>query len=243
MTIGPWDHLLVVAITILLPIHDLLFWYPRMLRADAAGVKKARHRAYLESILTEWTLVALVGARWATAGRAWPDLGLGAPSGWGFWIGLGITVAVMVGLTWQRISVLRSEDEQVQEDVRRQIAPLRPLLPRSRGEMLHFTGVSITAGICEEILFRGFLIWYLSALTPRIPALFVAALLFGMAHAYQGTRGVIQTGVVGVVLVALYVLTGSLWIPMAIHLFLDLNSGLLAYRFLGRTVTWTPPPA
>ena len=77
-------------------------------------------------------------------------------------------------------------------------------------------------------------------------ALFVAGLLFGLAHAYQGPRGVLQTGVVGLGLAVLYVFTGSLWVPMALHAFVDLNSGLLAYAFLhrgrGRRAILRAPP-
>ena len=69
---------------------------------------------------------------------------------------------------------------------------------------------------------------------PLPAAVVVAALLFGMAHAYQGSRGVLQTGLVGLGLAVLYVLSGSLWLPMALHAFVDLNSGLLAFSYLRR---------
>lgn len=108
--------------------------------------------------------------------------------------------------------------------------------------MNRFSMVAVTAGICEEALFRGFLLWYLGSLVPLIPALVLGAVLFGMAHAYQGTKGVIQTGTVGLGLVLLYKISGSLWVPMVVHIFVDLNSGLLAYSFLRRERENVPPP-
>ncbi len=232
----PLDHVLVVLITVVLPLHDLLFWYPRLLRAGPEGVARARRHAYTESIVVEWTLVGATAAWWAYSGRAWPQLGVAAPHGWWFWGGAALAAALIAFFTWQRISISRKgeTDEVATEELLRQIDNIRPLLPHSRGEMFGFGAVSFTAGVCEEVLFRGFLIWYLLQLIPLIPALITAGLLFGMAHAYQGPRGVIQTAVVGLGMAVLYKVTGSLWIPMALHAFIDLNSGLLAYTFLQR---------
>ena len=185
----------------------------------------------------EWVLALTVMILWALKGRTWSDMGMGAPEGPRFWIGFFLALALMAAGTWQRLTLSGSNEERVRQSVLSHLESLRPLLPHSRRDMMHFGLVSLTAGICEEILFRGFLIWYLSALVPQVPALLIAALLFGMAHAYQGTRGVIQTGIVGLGLVALYVLTETLWVPMAVHLFVDLNSGLLAYTFLARAET------
>jgi membrane protease YdiL (CAAX protease family) len=84
------------------------------------------------------------------------------------------------------------------------------------------------------------LIWYLRALVPPVPAILLASLLFGMAHAYQGTRGVGQTALVGLGMAILYTAGGSLWIPMLLHAFIDLNSGLLAYAFLRREARPAP---
>lgn len=228
------DHVLVVCITVLLPIHDLVFWYPRLLRAAPLGIERARRRAYLETVIVEWTLVAATVVLWGARGRAWADLGVGLRLGWGFWLALALAATAMVLATWQRLSLVRSKDEEVLTTVLAQIEKVRPLMPQDRRDLGPFTLVALTAGICEEALFRGFVLWYLLALIPAAAAWVVAALLFGMAHAYQGSQGVLQTGLVGLGLVILYVLSGSLWIPMVVHAFLDVNSGLLAYAFLRR---------
>jgi CAAX protease family protein len=226
------DHLLVLAVTVLLPVHDLLFWFPRLARASPFQAGRARGRAYMESAIIEWTLVGLLGLRWALGGRPFADLGLRAPGGLGFWISLGFAVGVVVVATWQRISLTRHIEEDDRRAVLQQIQGLLPLLPHTRPELTRFSLVSVTAGICEEALFRGFVLWYLAALIPIVPALIVNAALFGMAHAYQGAKGVLQTSLVGLGLVLLYLLSKSLWVPMVVHAFVDLNSGLLAYAFL-----------
>ncbi len=226
------DHVLVVLITIVLPLHDLLFWFPRLARAPAAGAGRARVRAYRETLIVEWALVALTALLWVHFGRQWSDLGLSVPGGWRFWVAAALAAAFAGFSFWQRRKLTADDDPEVLEAVLEQIRPLRPLLPHNRRELTFFGAVSITAGVCEEILYRGFLIWYLSLLIPGAAAVFVGALLFGFAHAYQGTRGVLQTGAVGLGLAILYVFSGSIWVPMALHAFVDLNSGFLAHTFL-----------
>jgi len=237
------DHVLVVAVTILLPIHDLLFWYPRLLRADSTRRERGRSLAYFESAVIEWALSAVVVVLWIARGRPLPAIGLGMPGGWGFYAAAGLALGLVGFLTWQRLSLVRSPDPEVKSAVLRQLEPLRALLPRTPGEMRGFIGISLTAGICEELLFRGFLLWYLGSRVPVLAALVLGAALFGMAHAYQGSRGVLQTGVVGLGLVVLYVVSGSLWVPMLIHAFVDVNSGLIAYTFLRRPVAPPRPDA
>ena len=64
-------------------------------------------------------------------------------------------------------------------------------------ELARFYGLSITAGIVEEVLWRGFLIWYLSQFMPVWGAALISTIGFGLAHAYQGLRQVPQITIVG----------------------------------------------
>ena len=212
------------------------------MRATSGGQAGVRSRAYAETMSIEWVLFTAALFVWASQDRPWTELGFSFPGGWGFWLGAAIAVAIMVIGTRQRLSLVRDPDEDVTQTVLDQLEGLRPLLPHTRIEMKRFSMVALTAGICEEALFRGFLLWYLGSLVPLIPALLLGAALFGMAHAYQGKKGVIQTGTVGLGLVLLYKISGSLWVPMAVHTFLDLNSGFLAYSFLRREREGIPPP-
>jgi CAAX protease family protein len=232
---GVIDHVLIVAITILLPLHDLIFWFPRLRRATGPGLVRARSRAYMESAVIEWALVFLVLLHWITSHRPTAGLGFGPPDGWRFWAASALVLAAIAFTTWQRISLTRSTEDKVRREVMDQLEHLRPLLPHTRSEMIRFVLLSMTAGICEEVLFRGFLLWYLSCLVPVVAAWLAGALLFGMAHAYQGSGGVLRTGLVGAGLVLLYLISGSLWLPMVLHAYVDVNSGILAYSYLKRS--------
>jgi membrane protease YdiL (CAAX protease family) len=104
---------------------------------------------------------------------------------------------------------------------------LEPMLPHTRAELALFLKLALTAGVCEELLFRGYMIWYLSHWLPIYPAAGLASLLFGIGHIYQGWRGVLTTGMVGAFLAAVFLLTGSLFAGMAIHALMDAHSGQL----------------
>jgi membrane protease YdiL (CAAX protease family) len=60
----------------------------------------------------------------------------------------------------------------------------------------------------------------------------VAAAAFGVAHANQGRAGVALTGVLGGVMAALYLQTGSLLLPVLLHAAIDLRFLLVPARVL-----------
>ena len=97
-------------------------------------------------------------------------------------------------------------------------------MPVTREERWWFALVCLTAGICEEILFRGFLIHYFRGLPLSLGlmgAVIVSSVVFGFEHLYQGVAGVISTAVLGFALAAVYLVTGNLLAPMILHALID----------------------
>jgi membrane protease YdiL (CAAX protease family) len=100
------------------------------------------------------------------------------------------------------------------------------VLPRTPAERRLFTLVGVTAGVCEEWLYRGFFLAVVAALSGGLSTgllVAVAAAAFGLAHAYQGLVGVVTTGVLGGVMAAVYLQTGSLLLPVLLHAIIDLR--------------------
>ena len=87
--------------------------------------------------------------------------------------------------------------------------------------------VSFTAGFCEEVAFRGYLMTRLRILgkfkTWVIPTA-ISAVTFGICHAYQGLPGFILITVYGVLFSLLYIRTGRLWPCIIAHSFQDLGA-------------------
>lgn len=114
---------------------------------------------------------------------------------------------------------------------RGQMAAILPMLPRSRAGRRGWAMLSLSAGVTEEITYRGLLLLALAialpSSTPRPVLVVVAAVLFGLAHWYQGWTGIVSTGLVGGVMAGLYLSTGSLLVPMVLHTLVDLRALLL----------------
>jgi membrane protease YdiL (CAAX protease family) len=233
------DHILAAIIVVLLPISGV--WEYRYLVGQlAAGVPNARIRAYRLIIGIEWALVIAVTVAWIVAGRTFPELGFGMKWGLGTWIGWGVTAVLIALILVESRSVFRSEEkfDQARQMFETKQSHLLPLIPHTGADWQWFRPLAITAGICEEILHRGFLIAYLSTLTGQWPAVVLSSVAFGFGHAYQGIGGIVKTTMIGCVFAVLYVFTGSLWAPILLHAVIDLNSGYLGYRVVSRSGMW-----
>ena len=227
---APLDHLLFAVIAVISPVVDRLWVYPRLKRATEAGAPGARSRFYLAGMLTQWMLTACVLALWVAQGRAWSGLWMGPSSAKGAAIGLGIVVAVLGLLLVQRRAFLGLANRL--DVLRRQVGPAMSLLPHTRPELSGFRALAVTAGICEEVLFRGYVFWYLAMWLSTGWSIVVSSILFGFAHVYLDRRSAVRAGIVGAVMALVVWLTGALWWAMILHAAIDLNSGDISFRAL-----------
>ena len=110
----------------------------------------------------------------------------------------------------------------------RKLLAAQPLLARNGRERFWGWLVCIDAGLSEELLFRLVLPLSIFALSENLAlALGVPLAAFGIAHLYQGVGGVIATGLVGVLMLGVYLASGSLWVAMAVHALIDLRAVVL----------------
>jgi membrane protease YdiL (CAAX protease family) len=101
------------------------------------------------------------------------------------------------------------------------------LLPVSRAESAVWIVVSVTAGVCEELVYRGYLQRQLWSITKSLPAaLLLQAAIFSVGHIYQGWKPALVTGIYGLIFGLLAALRRSI-IPGAIaHAIADILGGL-----------------
>ena len=229
----PFDHLLALVLVLVFPVWTA--WdAPRLARRIEADPLNARTKAYLWGMASQWgTTLALIGAWWWT-GRAAHEIGLRLPDTASAWWWSLLTVVGGIALVGQQaFSVLRSSDEQAKVRKHFESQPgVRTILPSTPREARLFVAIGITAGICEEVLYRGYLLWYLQSLLPRGVAIAAAVVAFGVGHAYQGVRNIFATGAAGAIAMAVYLLTDSLLAPIVLHATLDIVNGFTLYRTL-----------
>jgi uncharacterized protein len=205
----------------------------------------ARRSFYLRLLILEWGLSLLALVVWlATPGVSAGQVGLRWPQQWPGPV-TGLVVLLVVAFVVVSTRALRSGALlEAAEPVRRpgEGRHAEPaghatlaLLPRTAGERRLFTVVGVTAGVCEEWLYRGFFLAVLAALAGGLQTwllVVVAAAAFGLAHFYQGAVGILTTGLLGGVMAALYLQTGSLLLPVLLHAAIDLRFLLVPSRVL-----------
>ena len=99
---------------------------------------------------------------------------------------------------------------------------IRNILPHSVAENCVWVALALTAGICEELMTRGYLQKQLIGVLKSGPAAVVAqGVVFGAAHAYQGWRNVVVISVLGIMLGWLAQWRRSLLPAMMFHFIQD----------------------
>lgn len=193
-------------------------WFERMKR-DRDVDPNAFTRLFGWGMVGSWTMAGLVlVAVLASPQVTWAHVGLTYGGDWetlaGILVGLGIGGAVFALLA-----------------AKYGIAPkiLADLRPRNGRERRYAVGASVTAGVCEEIVFRGLLIAVgVSLGLPLYAAAGLSLAVFAFAHLYQGPKAVAGVALTGLVLTYLYLSTGSLLLPIIAHIAFDLRGFLLS---------------
>ncbi len=186
---NPW-HTLFVAVAV-------AFWaYRATFNAAQArsGLGPGRPHMYLRTMLFEWLLLAIViaGVRLHRAplqsifGQRWRSLfDLLRDSG------LGVALMVVSSILVSIVSTLEHDTSSTES--------VRFLIPQSPLEMILWIALSITAGVCEEAVYRGYFQRQFAALTRSVPAGIIASgAAFGAVHLYQGWRRALAIALMGV---------------------------------------------
>ena len=224
------DLLYVAWLAVVGPLVDYLVFWPAFRRRSEADPARARRWLWGWSIGGYWAVVAVGVALWVTNGRSWTSLGFSVPEGWRLWTSIVLFLLLAAYYVSGITTLARSSDERAK--LRQQTATLTTVLPHTRAELYRFGVVSLSAGFCEEFLYRGYFIWALSPWLGWWGAAALSLSCFALGHAYQGWNGVLRTGIVGGLFTLLVAIFGSLWPAIALHALVDLGSGMMAWLVL-----------
>jgi membrane protease YdiL (CAAX protease family) len=179
---------------------------------------------YLPTMITQWLLFLLV---FLTVKREKTGL-----------LGVGFTRIRMIDFLWALAFILISNllltllSLLLEELGLTIVGEIELILPKTTGERIFWVILSLTAAVCEETAFRGYLITRLKILGKTkgwiIPVI-LASLAFGTGHSYQGVAGFILITAYGIMFGILFLKTRSLWPPIIAHFFQDFSA--LFYPF------------
>ena len=194
---------------------------------------RTRLRIYWSLIVSQWTLVLLTVLLFAGAGRSLADIGqsLGPRPAQTL-----ATAAVMLAaFALLSLFTTRQLRRAKLSDLPRRMRRAGKILPQSGAERAWFALVALTAGVCEEILYRGFLPWFVDAhLGVPGAGYVVAAIVFGLGHAYQGKDGMVVTAVLGLFFGSVAFFVRSLVPGQLLHVAIDLVNGIAVGATLER---------
>lgn len=209
-------------------LFDHFVVWAAFLRRSKTDSGRARLTWYRALVAELWAQAACVALLWLRLRRSPALLGLKASVGWQLWASVAVVsgfTLLLAGATIRLARLVRRKHVKLQSH-----AALRS--PHSIAELLWWAAVSLSAGFCEELIFRGFLIWLFQPLLGWWGSAGLSLVAFAAAHAYEGITGVIAVAAVGALLTLVVFVCGSLWAAIAIHVLLDIQQGLAAWLVL-----------
>jgi CAAX protease family protein len=225
----PWDFWLIFII-----LGVILPWRGRsrvkkLLEMQNVG-RMERLSLYASTIAFQWFMVALVGWRVRAHRFTASELGLGVPRGSRVVAAAVIGTAAFVGLQWFNLRRMGRSSRPASKFLK---ALGERIFPQTKLEQLPYIALALTAGICEEFLYRGFaLAAFLRAGLPGWGSVLLSAGLFGLAHLYQGRGGFAGTLLLGILFGAARIGYDSLLPVVAWHAAVDLVAGVAGPRYL-----------
>jgi len=185
---SPWHTLLILAIEAASVIRGLMM--SSQLRAAA---QSDRLTIYHRTIAFQWLVfVLMLAGLWLRGTSVYTVLGERWKSLRQFFTDLGIGLLFLVG----SIVLQSAFTSHAQEAAANRTTHF--LLPQTGVEIAWWLLLSLTAGICEEALYRGYLQQQFTAFSRSVPVgILLSAALFGGAHAYQDPRQAVIIGVMG----------------------------------------------
>jgi uncharacterized protein len=167
----------------------------------------------------------LIGGRWATVEAFLLDVGIAL----GFWF---VALMLLFGL---RIALGTIDLHNMQKSTDDALRLLGPIAPHTYREAGLFVLLSVSAGLFEEIIFRGYLQRHFSALGRNaVVGIVASAAIFGLGHGYQGARMMVVIGVFGAFFGILAHFRKSLRPGMMAHAFQDSIAGIALFRLVVR---------
>jgi membrane protease YdiL (CAAX protease family) len=210
-----WDIILIfVTLGALIPWRGAV--RIRRLLARPGLTSADRLVIYASTVAFQWLLVGIVAWRAYAHGISPIALGLIVYSP-------ASTVIVTVGLVLllsglQYAGIRQTASLPATSYSRLREISLR-LMPRTLVEALAFSALAVTASLCEEFLYRGFVFIVLFFASGSVALAVVgSSILFSLAHFYQGPRGLITTFVLGLIFAGCRLWVGNLVPVIAAHL-------------------------
>ncbi len=208
--------LLGLILVVLLPARAL-----RPSRGDRP--RRSRSVRFAETISEIAVLLIALAALAYTNGVTQAQLGLAWPPPRAGQVGLALGLFIIVGLA---VAVLVAKPRRNSPREQEALAEL----PQGRREAALYLALAPAVGFGWEVLYRGFLLWWLTPLIGLVGAIVVASMAYGLAHGWKSRWQGLGSIASAFLFTIAYALTGSLWWLIMVHSALPLIAMLAGRR-------------
>ena len=230
----PWDiWLIFFVLGLILPWRGRIRM-KKLLAMPHVGTME-RLTLYASTIAFQWFAVAVVAWRAWAHGFTASQFGLTIHDGARILVASIVGAATIAALQWLNLRRVGKIPVEARGSLQ---AIAERILPQSTVELLPYLALAITAGLCEEFLYRGFAMAVLVHVGLQAWAVvLLSSVLFGLAHSYQGRGGVVMTLLVGLLLGTSRIAYDSLVPAIFWHSAVDVVAGTAGPRYLTRSPT------
>lgn len=223
------DHLLAIIFGIILPLVTVSRTPNNF--EELVFTPSTKNRLYLGNSLALGIMALVIIIVWLWQQRPFAALGFqpmqASENRWIAWASIGLFIFIYTADVWYNLSAARLMS------TKERFALRTPFLPNSFKEFPVFLIMCLSAGIFEEIIFRGFLVSYMQVLLQQSPnasgmAIVLPALVFSVAHYYQGWYAVLKIFVMAVLFGMMFLHSQSIYIAMLLHTLVDVAGGLMS---------------
>ena len=216
------DHIIFALLAFVLPVFAV--WFVKPQAGSIPQETALKVRLYIANSAVLWLGALVIIVLWLITGRdfelmgvRWPDISSKAE--WAI-------LAMFFLLVYMFDSFVAWFEDDEDDNL--------TLLPANTREFSYFAGVvSVSAAVCEEIVFRGFLVTYILSITAdtgwaNLLAIVGSSVVFGIVHAYQGWLALAKITVLSALFAAIFIVSKSLLLVIALHFLVDFLGGYMA---------------
>jgi len=225
------DHILAILLGVVVPASSARSYAKNSFPTVLTSLQKKDF--YISTSVSLFIMAFIVMLCWLLFKRIPEDIGLQRPydEGQGYWWAALLFIILYIADTLYSVSSPSQIQKAIEESKKR-----TPFMPTSSSEFRVYLLMCFSAGVFEEIVYRGFFVTYSYYLFSGLPntwlwAIFLPSAIFSIAHYYQGTKAVIKILVFSLLFGYYFIRSGSLLICMLLHFLVNVTGGFLTLWF------------
>jgi membrane protease YdiL (CAAX protease family) len=227
------DHILAFLYCVIVPGFAAWQRSQSQTQSPVFFTSEQKKKIYISGSFSLMLLALAILAVWRVFERPVYELGFSAPVNFQSWWWL---VVIFIFIYIADAAVTLSSKNEINKAIE-QWKKRTPFLPTKKSELPEYFLLCLSAGVFEEIIYRGYLVTYCQYLFAGLVwqqeiSIILPAFIFSVAHFYQGAKAVLKIFILAIFFGYIFVFSGSLLVVMLLHFLVDAAGGLLTIKYM-----------